>query len=157
MREVHVCTMTPTLKKRILCVAANHGMIDIVTHPTRTLLYTMALAPIPDIAWVIAFVPASIAHFGRDIGIKGSLLLHMLLGTCAFVFKNTIIAETILLAYIAVIHIPAATMRLNHIQKLCMFTLIVLGYTGYTPADPDDIATPLNIRVVTMHCILGLW
>ena len=145
------------MRKRVLCVAANHGMIDIVTHPTRTLLYTIALAPIPDLAWVVVFVPASIAHFSRDIGVRGSLILHMLLVSCVLVFKNTLFAETILLGYMALIHIPAATLRLNPMQKLCMLILIALGFSGYTPANPDDLATPLNMRIVTLHCILGLW
>lgn len=83
-------------------------------------------------------------------------MLHLLLIACVYVFGDGVVAETILLVYMALIHIPAAVMRLNPIQKLCMFTLIGLGLAGWSLADTDDLITPMNIRVVTMHCMLGL-
>ena len=31
----------PMLRKRILCVIANHGLIDIITHPSKIFIYTV--------------------------------------------------------------------------------------------------------------------
>lgn len=147
----------PILRKRILCVVANHGLIDIITHPSRIFIYAAALTPIPDIAWLIAFVPASVIHFGQDVGIFGSVLLHLLLAAFA-VRLNVEFAETCLLIFMMLVHIPCVIMRLNSkTNVMCMGALIVAGLFGWSLADPANMITLRNARVVTLHCILGMF
>ena len=148
--------VTPMLRKRIICVVANHGLIDILSHNSRIWLYAMVLTPVPDIAWFIAFVPASVIHFGLDVGIFGSVLLHIVLISCA-VIVNVECAETCLLVFMVFIHIPCIFMRLHSvIKQMSMCALIVAGFFGWSLVDQEKIISSMNMRLVTLHCLLGI-
>lgn len=152
---MRVC-IAPILRRRVLCVAANHGMIDLVIHPSRIWVYAALLTPIPDIVWWIAFVPASVIHFGQDVGMFGSVLLHMFLAACA-VHVDVEFAETCLLVFMVVVHIPCVLMRLNsRASVIFMFALIVAGLLGWSLVDPAHMISVTNAKVVTLHCLLGM-
>jgi len=145
----------PMLRKRILCVIANHGLIDIITHPSKIFIYTAVLTPIPDIVWFIAFVPASVIHFGQDIGIFGSVLFHLML-TAIVVKVNFDFAEMCLMVFMVCVHIPCAIIRLrSKTSVLFMGALIASGMAGWSLADTTKLITVTNAKLITIHCLLG--
>jgi hypothetical protein len=116
----------------------------------------MALAPLPDIAWLIAYAPSSIWHFGKDIGMIGSVLLHTLLLVCYIFFGNVHVSETLLLLYMSVIHIPCVFLRLEStLQMICMSLLVLLGAFGLSVVDPDKSLSHANLRIVMLHCCIN--
>jgi len=146
----------PMLRNRVVCVLANHGLIDIIIHPSRIWMYAFAFTPTPQIAWLIAFVPASVLHFGRDLGLYGSVWLHAMLAACA-VTGNVAFAETCLFVFMMCVHIPCVLLRLKSVAHIiCMCALIVSGLFQYSLVDPENAISSLNVRIVTMHCWLGM-
>lgn len=141
----------PILQKRILCIIANHGLIDIITHPSRIFIYTAVLTPIPGIAWFIAFVPASVFHFSQDIGIFGSVLFHLVL-TAIAVKVNFDFAEACLLVFMVFVHIPCAIIRLRSKTSVLF---IASGMAGWSLADTTKLISVTNVKLITIHCLLG--
>jgi len=60
-----------------IAVASSHGLTDLQRSPKELIPYSIVFLPIPSEFVTVLFIGCSIQHFSRDIGIRFSLLLHM--------------------------------------------------------------------------------
>jgi len=60
-----------------IAVASSHGLTDLQRSPKELIPYGIMFLPISSDLVTLLFIGCSIQHFSRDIGIRFSLLLHM--------------------------------------------------------------------------------
>jgi hypothetical protein len=91
----------------LVAITVAHGATDIV-YRAPLLAYVWALLPLPewcDLAVTAAFFAASLWHFGEDVGLRWSLVLHALFVGLELAGKGDIGTE-VLLTYMTACHIP---------------------------------------------------
>lgn len=91
----------------LVALTVAHGATDIV-YRAPLLAYSWALLPLPDwcdLAVTTAFFTASLFHFKEDIGLRWSLVLHIVFVGLELAGKGDIGTE-LLLVYMAVWHLP---------------------------------------------------
>jgi hypothetical protein len=94
-----------------LAVVAAHGAVDVCC-PLRSLLaYSAVALPLPSDACTAAFAAGSVAHFAEDVGLVGSVALHVALLNVA-IYVGVKSAVEALFAYFFVVHIPLLVVRL---------------------------------------------
>jgi hypothetical protein len=108
-----------------LAIAAAHGASDIGKPPGLLAVYSLALLPVPGPACTAGFAFSSLLHFAGDMGMAGSLALHVTLAGMAVV--STELATSALLLYMNFIHIPIL------VAKLCasgsFYSVFAMMYT----------------------------
>ena len=88
----------------VACAASTHGMTDAM-HPIECLWpYGVLFLPTPPALTTAVFFLASILHFGDDIGILWSSVLHVSLFSAAN--RHRRIASTLGCLYYTAIHVP---------------------------------------------------
>lgn len=79
--------------------------------PCALLAYSAVALPLPSNACTAAFAAGSVAHFAEDVGLVGSVALHVaLLSVAVYVGVKSAVAA--LFVYFFVVHIPLLLIRL---------------------------------------------
>ena len=92
----------------LACATSTHGLTD-ACYPPRALWPYAAAACLPPWAVTPAFAVASVAHFARDVGAYGSVVLHATLVVLAR--DHRVLASTLGCLYYVAVHVP------NHLQR----------------------------------------
>ena len=102
--------IVPVSNQLALSIAAAHGAADAGRHPAQLLLYGIALLPWSGRTTTAAFAASSVIHFAQDVGVAGSILLHV--AATGLAFHNVEKAVRLMLAYILTVHIPCLSVAL---------------------------------------------
>lgn len=97
----------PILESPLLGVAAaasTHGLTDAMYPPECLWPYGVLLAPLPPLWTTFAFLLASTVHFGYDIGLQKSAMMHA--GLLAIARVRGRAASTLGCAYYLGVHVP---------------------------------------------------
>ena len=111
---VTFCMRSPM--RRVVLLAAAHGMTDMATAPAMLLPYSVIAMPLPGWLTTALFGAASIVHFASDIGLGLSTCLHLALTAAA-----TVDCEASFFAmscYFCFVHTPMHYMRLLMQQQV---------------------------------------
>jgi hypothetical protein len=100
----------PCTNRVQLGIAAAHGVSDVGKPPELLAVYALSLLPVPGPACTAGFAFASLLHFAGDVGLAGSLALHIALAGMAVVSME--LATSALLFYMNFIHIPILVVKL---------------------------------------------
>ena len=82
-----------------------HGLTDALNAKSVARYVLLASAPIPDGAVTPLFFLASVQHFSRDVGERGSILLHALLVVTSLACSVDA-AFSVLTCYMLLVHLP---------------------------------------------------
>lgn len=100
----------PCTNRLQLSLAAAHGAVDAAKPPELLAVYALALLPVPGPLCTAGFALSSVVHFASDIGLWGSIVLHLVLSiTAAVSYKE---AVSMLLNYMCYLHIPLLVVKL---------------------------------------------
>lgn len=88
----------------LACAASTHGITDAAYSPQTLWPYAVLMLPIPRVINAYAFCVASVVHFGYDIGLVPSALLHA--GLFALASKDRGLASSVGCLYYTAIHVP---------------------------------------------------
>ena len=64
---------------RLFGLIAAHGCVDFA-RPDLLAVYTLAAVPLGSVPTTLGFLSSSLIHFGRDLGVALSVVLHALAG-----------------------------------------------------------------------------
>ena len=98
-----------------IAAASSHGLTDlqrIGTAPQQLAPYGLVFLPIPTTLVTTAFIALSICHFGHDVGLARSVLLHTTFALLALV--QPVLAWAVFALYYVLIHVPRHCARHFH-------------------------------------------
>ena len=125
-----------------IAAASAHGLTDLSKSPPALLPYLLVCLPFPSFLVTPLFLSCSIVHFGRDLGMLGSLLMHVTFASLApFVPR---IAWMLFSLFYCCVHVPLHATRALVSFKLKV-TILAFG-----------IATSLFVqrrRLVVTHTL----
>lgn len=94
---------------RLFGLIAAHGCVDFA-RPDLLAVYTLAAVPLGSVPTTLGFLSSSLIHFGRDLGVALSVVLHALAGLVYL--KDPNVAFSLMMAYSLIWHIPSLYVRL---------------------------------------------
>lgn len=103
----------------LACAASTHGITDAAHSPCDLWPYAVLLLPTPR----VAFLAASVVHFGYDIGLLPSALMHA--GLFALAAQDRVLASTLGCLYYTAVHVPLHLRR--HWEATRLAPLALLG------------------------------
>jgi hypothetical protein len=146
----------------MLAVAAAHGAVDLARPPAHWTVYILALLPVPSRVCTVAFGVASVVHFGADVSLPGSIVLHAAFAAASFL-RDGAIAFDVVLDYMVAIHIPllvarlALGMKLKALAILALSTLVAIKHIGALMDDSTFVLTDKHQLVVVAHVLLTVF
>jgi hypothetical protein len=139
-----------------LALAVGHGAADFSRPPAQLLAYGAALLPVPGPACTAAFGAASVVHFAADLGLDGSLALH--LAVLALAGSSYARAMALVLNFMAFWHVPRTAARLaaaGDLAGLAFAALLALA-SAARPRKPSFELGHKKQLVVVIHALLGM-
>lgn len=148
---------TLPLNPAALAVIVGHGAADATLPAHRLALYGAALLPLPATP---AFAAASVAHFSRDVGLGGSILLHCVLVALA---KERLRAACLLLQmYMCMLHVPIVLLGLaarrdwHALGIVAASSLAAWAARGRVLRNGTFELTDVLQRLIVVHVLLNL-
>ena len=122
--------------RRVVLLAAAHGMTDMATAPAMLLPYSVIAMPLPGWLTTTLFGAASIVHFASDIGLGLSALLHTALTGAAAIDRDASFFAMSL--YFCFVHTPLHYVRLlmQHQHVAVATALAITGAMAVISAVP---------------------
>ena len=110
----------------VLALLAAHGISDL-DHPLACLpRYVLcAIAPLPPSAVTAAFLVSSLAHFAADVGWRGSVALHAVVGAAGVVGGDRCAAR-LMATYMLCVHVPLHYVHLARARRFVGATIALL-------------------------------
>ena len=144
-----------SLERFLLSFVALHGFTDI-RDPVN--LYPYVLLPfLPTRAVTFVFAACSVHHFAADLSLIGSLLLHAAL-TLLFVYKRTISAFRVFMAFMCFVHLPFHFLAIwgegTAASRMAVFTSLFISCCAATFQPAERVVLSENVqRIVIAHVI----
>ena len=143
-----------SVERFLLTFVALHGFTD-VRDPVN--LYPYVLLPfLPTHAVTFIFGACSVHHFAADLSLIGSLLLHAVL-TLLFVYKRTISAFRVFMAFMCLVHLPFHYWTIwgeaTAAARLAVFTSLFISSCAATFQPAHVVFSENAQRLVIAHVI----
>ena len=144
------------LAQAALRVVAVHGLTDALTpYKSHLSLYLLVMLPWPS---TLPFAAASVAHFSRDIGLGGSVMLHAS-WAAFYAVRGPEVATSVALLYLTVVHLPCHYLRTLKRTTSRRWVLPMAGVSAAALLLPITITTLCDWmqRLICVHVALEEW
>ena len=142
----------------ITALAAMHGTTDFASPPVTLTPYIGLVLWPASISVTPFFLCASIVHFGRDIGVRGSLGLHGALVLAGLTYHQDE-AFAAFVAYFCAVHTPLHYLRHAHAWRfpLVATLLCALLLQCLQPLPTEIVLSEWMQRLVVAHILSDEW